>query len=207
MLKPQLITLSDCVFDEENPNEMSEEQDKSLGKSLEEFGYLGDMIVVNPKDSTGKYFVHHGEHRIKKLIEAGHKTALGFIKKMSKFEHKAYRQAMNKLHGSHDPEKDRLELEYFAKQNKLEFLSQLIAQNKEQLIISQDQPLISTDADMIPHHEDTYLHGNLKQIYLMFNNKQYEKIMPKIEKICKAFKVDNNTDMFIKLVDNYLKKK
>lgn len=206
MVKPEKILLKNCVFDEANPNEMSDEQDDSLGKSLGHFGYLGDLIVVNTPDKNGKQLVHHGEHRIKKLIQAGNQWAWGFIKKMSMFEHKAYRQAMNKLHGSHDPEKDRAELEYFAKQNKLEFLSQLIAQPKEQLIIAQESPLtIKEDPYAVDHHHDTFLHGNIKQLYFMFGNDQYEKIMAKIEKIKKIMKVDNHTDMFVKLVDFYIK--
>ena len=206
MIKPEKIWLVNCVFDEKNPNEMSEEQDESLAKSMGYFGYLGDLIVVQPKDKSGKQLVHHGEHRIKKLIEAGNKWAWGFVKKMTLLEHKAYRQAMNKLHGSHDPDKDRAELEFFAKKHKLEFLSLLIAQPKEQLILAQEAPLtITTDTPMIAHHEDTFLHGNIKQLYFMFSNEQYEKIMVKIEKIKKEMKVDNNTDMFVKLADSYLK--
>lgn len=208
MLKPVKIWLKNCVFDEENPNEMSEEQNASLGKSMGAFGYLGDLIVVNPADKSGKQFVHHGEHRIKKLLQAGNDWAWGFIKKMTMLEHKAYRQVMNKLHGSHDPEKDRAELEFFAKKNKLEFLSQLIAQPKEQLILMQEAPLaITEDPAMIDHHHDTFLHGNIKQLYFMFANEQYEKIMPRIETIMKDFQVDNHTDMFVKLVDFYFNHK
>lgn len=204
MHKPVMITLANCIFDEENPNEQSEEQFESLGTSLHEFGYLGDLIVVNPVDAKGKHLVHHGEHRIKKLIEEGIKKAWGFVEKMSKLQHKAYRQAMNKLHGTHDPVKDRIELEFFAKQHKLEFLSNLIAQPKEQLIIEQEV-LITTDTPMIEHHEDTFLHGKLKQLHFIFSNEQFEKIMPKVERMMKDFKVDNHTDCFIKLVNFYFK--
>jgi len=206
MVKPEKILLKNCIFDEANPNEMSDEQDDSLGKSLGHFGYLGDLIVVNTPDKSGKQLVHHGEHRIKKLMQAGNEWAWGFVKKMSLLEHRAYRQAMNKLHGSHDPEKDRAELEYFAKANKLEFLSQLIAQPKEQLIIGSERPItVKEDPAMIAHHEDTFLHGNIKQMYFMFSNEQYEKIMPKMERLRKIMKIENNTDVFLKLVDFYLK--
>jgi len=206
MVKPEKITLAKCVFDEENPNEMSDEQDASLGNSFQEFGYLGDLIVVDPPNKKGKQLVHHGEHRIKKLLESGNKWAWGFVEKMDTLKHKAYRQAMNKLRGSHDPEKDRLELAYFAKKNKLDFLSQLIAQPTEQLIIAQQTSLlITTDKPMLKHHEDTFLEGTIKQLYFMFDNDQYEKIMPKLAKIEKMMGTKNHTDIFIKLVNFYLK--
>lgn len=208
MQKPEKIWLKNCVFDETNPNEMSEEQEAALDKSLRKFTYLGDLVVVNTPDKTGKQLVHHGEHRIKKLIKAGNQWAWGFSKKMSVFEHKAYRQGMNLLHGIHDPEKQRAELEFFAKQNKLEFLSQLIAQPKEQLILQQEAPLnITQDPAMIDHHHDTFLHGNIKQMYFMFGNEQFEEVMAKVVILMKDFGVDNHTDMFVRLIDFYFKHK
>ena len=206
MQKPEKIWLKNCVFDEANPNEMSEEQEASLAQSMGQFGYLGDLIVVNPPDKKGKQLVHHGEHRIRKLLQAGHDWAWGFIKKMTTLQHKAYRQAMNKLHGSHDPEKDRAELAYFAEKNKLDFLSQLIAQPEEQLQLLQEETLaITTDKPMIDHHHDTFLHGNIKQLYFMFTNEQFEKIMPKVETMMRDFKTDSHTDMFVSLTDFYFK--
>lgn len=206
MNKPVKIILANCIFDKANPNEQSKEQFESLGISMTEFGYLGDLIVVNPADKKKKHFVHHGEHRIRKLIEAGNIWAWGFIKKMTLLQHKAFRQAMNKLHGSHDPAKDRLELAFFAKENKLEFLSQLIAQPKEQLIM-EEKPVMTIDKDMLSHKENKYLEGNIKQIHLIFSNDQFKKIMPLVEKLRLEFKVKNNTDMFVKLVTHYFKNK
>ena len=108
--------------------------------------------------------------------------------------------------GSHDPEKDRIELAFFAKQNKLDFLSQLIAQPKEQLIIAQQvAPIITRDKGMLGHHHDTFLEGTIKQLYFMFDNQQYEKVLPKIEKAMKILKVDNHTALFLKILDFYLK--
>lgn len=208
MQKPERIWLKNCVFDEANPNEMSEEQETGLQTSMGHFGYLGDLIVVNTKDPKGRQLIHHGEHRIKKLIAAGNDWAWGFIKKMSPIDHKLYRQGMNLTRGSHDPEKQRAELEFFAKKNKLEFLSQLIAQPKEQLILAQEAPLvIPQDPAMLEHYHDTFLHGNIKQLYFMFANEQYEEIMPKIETMMKDFETDNHTDMFVKLVDFYFNHK
>lgn len=206
MHKPVEIVLADCIFDEDNPNEMSDEQEASLGVSLHEFGYLGDLIVVEPKNKKGKHFVHHGEHRIKKLMDEGVTKAWGFVQKMNALQHRAYRQAMNKLKGTHDPEKDKIELAFFAKQHKLEFLSSLIAQPKEQLII-EEKPEITVDKPMIEHYHDTFLDGNLKQIHLIFKNADYEKFLPKAQTVMKKLNVDNHTDMVVKLVTNFIKDK
>jgi len=206
MAKPVKIILANCIFDEENPNEMSDEQETSLGKSMRKWDYIGDLIVVDPPDKNGKQLIHHGEHKVKELLKAGNKWAWGFIKKMNKLEHKAFRQTMNLLHGQHDPEKQRAELQYFAEKNKLDFLSELIAMPKEQLLIeTETAPVVTEDPPMIDHHEDTFLNGMLKQFHFVFKNDEFEKIMKKVDIINKDFKTDNNTDMFTKLVDWYMK--
>jgi hypothetical protein len=209
MQKPEKIWLKNCVFDDTNPNEMSEEQEAALDKSLRKWTYLGDLVVVSVKDKNGKQLVHHGEHRIKKLLKAGNQWAWGYAKKFTLLDHKAFRQTMNLLHGIHDPEKQRAELQIFAAKNKLDFLEQLTAHPKEEFILATETPLnlTTTDAPMIDHHEDTFLHGNIKQLYFMFTNEQFEVIMPKVDSIMKDFDTDNHTDMFVKLVDFYFKHK
>ena len=37
MIEPEKIILAKCIFDKDNPNEMSDEQTTSLGYSLTEF--------------------------------------------------------------------------------------------------------------------------------------------------------------------------
>ena len=53
------------------------------------------------------------------------------------------------------------------------------------------------------HHEDTYLHGNIKQIMIYFDNAEFEKIMPKIERIMEVEEVTTHTDVFYKLLEFY----
>lgn len=212
MNTPVKVILKNCVFDKANPNTQSDKQFASLGKSFKEFGYLGDLIVVEPLNKNKKHFVHHGEHRIKKLIDAGNTWAWGFIEKMTTLQHKAYRQTMNKLSGSHDLRKDKKELEFFAKNNKLSFLASLIAQPKEMLILEQESLPIKEDTSMIlsrnnnkKNKKKTISNTSKKRISIAFSDEQYPKIMLKIKKIKSQMKINSDTDLFIKLVNNYLK--
>ena len=206
--EPVKIWFKNIIFDENNPNEQSSEQDASMGESLQHFGVIGDLVVVNTPDDKGKQLVHHGEHRIKKMMAAGNEWCWGFEKFMDEMEHRLFRQTMNKLRGSHDLEKDRAELAFFAEENKLDFLAKFIAQPAELLIVEQEVPAqITTDESPIAHHEDTFLHNNIKQIYIMFTNEQFEEIMAKIEIMHKDLGIDNNTDLFIKLTDMYFENK
>lgn len=202
MPQPTKIYFKDLVFDKDNPNQMSEEQEAGLDAMLSQFGFL-ENIIVQPKDDKGKQLIHHGEHRVKRLMKAGNEWAWGVVKELSEAEHRLLRQGMNKLHGTHDAKMDTLEYQELEKQGMLDVLSLIIAQPKEQLMVEKDMVPLEKDPPMLAHHKDTFEHGNLKQLYFIFDNKGYEEIMARLERIIKDMKVDNNTDMFIKLVDSY----
>lgn len=204
MPSPTKIYFKNLIFDKNNPNQMSEEQETGLDNMLSKFGFL-EPIIVAPLDKKGKQLIHHGEHRVKRLMEAGNTWAWGIVKKLTSTEHRLLRQGMNKLRGTHDPEMDAEEYRVIQKSGQLEILATLIAQPVEQLLVEKDLVLVTKDKEMIQHHRDTFLEGNLKQLYFIFDNKTYEKLMPRIEKIVSYMKVDNNTDMFMKLVDSYEK--
>jgi len=82
-------------------------------------------------------------------------------------------------------------------------LSVLIAQPVEQLMVEKEIVPVTKDQEMLEHHEDTFLHGNMKSLHFLFDNDGYENIMPRLDKIIKFSKIDNNTDLFIKLVENF----
>lgn len=204
MPAPVKIYFKDLIFDKDNPNQMSEEQETGLDQMLGKFGFL-ENIIVSPKDKRGKQLIHHGEHRTKRLMNAGNTWAWGIVKKLTTAEHRLLRQGMNKLHGTHDAEMDAKEYKVLQNQGQLDMLAALIAQPVEQLMVEKDLVIVTKDKEMLDHHEDTFLHGNLKQLHFIFDNATYEKMMKRLEKVIAHMKVSNNTDMFEKLVSNYEK--
>lgn len=210
MPSPQKIFLKNLVTDPDNPNEMSTEQEQALDALMKRYGFLSP-VVVGTKDRKGKQIIHNGEHRVKKLLAAGNTWTWGYVKKLSSLDHRMLRQGMNKTHGEHEATKDALEIAAIQKKGMLSIFATLIGQPEELLEVNQEVILATKDADMMDYRKNNFLEGNLKQLYFMFDNKQYEKIMPRIEKIMAHMKVDNNTDMFVGLLDCYedyiLKKK
>lgn len=204
MPKPTKIFFKNLIFDKDNPNQMSEEQESGLDNMLSKFGFL-ENIIVSTKDKQGKQMIHHGEHRTRRLMEAGNTWAWGIVKKLSLVEHRLLRQGMNKLHGTHDAAMDSAEYQYLQQQGQLEMLSVLIAQPVEQLMVEKEMVNVTKDPLMVKHHEETFLEGNLKQLYFIFDNKGYELMMARLDKIIAHMKVDNNTDMFEGLVADYEK--
>lgn len=48
---------------------------------------------------------------------------------------------------------------------------------------------------------DAYMHGNIKQIVLYFDNEQYESVIPRIDALRNKYGAENNTELFLGLLD------
>ncbi len=203
MPEPIKIYFKDCDFDPENPNQMSEEQESGMDSMLEKYGFV-ENIIVSTLNDKGRRLFHHGEHRSKRLILKGNEWAWGVELDLSDEDHRLLRQGMNKLHGTHDPEMDSKEFAILQEAGQLELLSILIAQPVEQLMVEKELPVIlEKDAEMLAHHQNTFQHGNLKQLMFIFDNVGYEAMMVRLEAIKKEMNPESNTDMFDKLVASY----
>lgn len=202
MPEPVKVYFKNLVFDPDNPNQMSEEQETGMDAMLHEYGFV-ENIIVQPKDDKGMQLIHHGEHRIKRLMNAGNEWAWGVERDLTPEQHRLLRQGMNKLHGTHDPKKDAKEFEILQKAGQLKMLSVLIAQPVEQLMVEKEIVPVTQDKEMLEHHENTFLHGNMKSLHFLFDNDGYENIMPRLEKIIKQMKVESNTELFVNLVTYY----
>jgi len=62
---------------------------------------------------------------------------------------------------------------------------------------------IAIDIDPSDQHMESYLHGNIKQITLIFSNDEYEKTMDRMEKAGKELGAGSNTEILLKLLDSY----
>ena len=102
-------------------------------------------------------------HRVRKLLEAGNKWVWGAVKQMTKADHIMFRQGMNRTTGIDDLKKLSMNYALLNKQ-KLEILSAYVGQPVEQLIIEKEAVIVNKDTLMVKQHEDTFLHGNLKQL-------------------------------------------
>jgi len=125
-LEIKKILVSDIIFDDTNPNELSDEQMKSLKLTMEKFGYL--VPVILNKDHT----VVDGEHRVRIYQELGQKEIPAYVIDVDSIDLKMLRQLMNKLRGEHDKQKDSLEFKSIFEAGKLEEFSQLLATDKEE---------------------------------------------------------------------------
>jgi hypothetical protein len=206
----QEFQLSQIVFDDKNPNVMTEAQEKGLSKSHDQLGILEDLII-REKDNL----CVDGEHRAKDAIKKGEKTYPAIILKEQwiKDTMKAMklkeadvvkifiRQVKNKLHGQHQAEKEQMEFMIVQNDDGSKMLSEFLGQPEEQVIVKfTDEKAI--DQNIMNDRADSFLEGSIKQIYLFFSNEDYENIIPRLKELMTRFDVDNHTDLVKKLVEH-----
>jgi hypothetical protein len=193
------VKIKDLKLDRANPNIMTKEQEEGLRESMSKFGYLAPIVI----DQNNK--IADGEHRLKIYKEFEQKEIPAIrVKFENDMERRLLRQSMNKIRGQHAVSKDFAELQLLMKYNSEE-LFKLVHVGEEQMDdLKRLVELNERDQHMTDHYEDSFLHGNVKQIIIYFTNEAYQDIIPKLQKCMESFGVDNNTDVFIKLVDNYL---
>jgi len=188
-------------FDETNPNILSDEQMKALRLTMEKYGYLAPVILNN------EFEVIDGEHRVRIYKELGEKEIQAYVIDVDNIDKKILRQLMNKLRGEHDKQKDVNEFKSIFEAGRLDEFSQLLAKNREEFeeliekkINNED---LKFDWNPMDHHEDTFLHGNIKQIMIYFDNEGFEETIPRIRAIMEEKDLKNHTELFMMLLDYY----
>lgn len=102
------VNISDLVEDKDNPNEMSDQTYQALVTSLKTFGELDPIIIRRTNN-----MIIDGHHRAKAYKENNYDTIMAYIipdDELTEQHIKLMRQALNKIHGEHNPKQDVNEL-------------------------------------------------------------------------------------------------
>ncbi len=116
-----MVEVEKVKLDQTNPNILTPEQMQGVRESFRRFGYL-DPIVIDQND-----MIADGEHRLAIYKEFDRKEIPCYRLELTDVERRLLRQTKNKLHGSHEAEKDAQDLKILFNSNKLGDLSSLIA--------------------------------------------------------------------------------
>ena len=146
------VAISKILFDENNPNKMTDAQMAGLEKFMKKRGFAVEVWLNEQSD--GNYTVIDGEHRIRVLIKNGIKYVHAKIFKVPYTEHRMMRQIANKLSGEHDKKQDALEFkEIFDKkqlENFAEFLGEPIEEFEKILEKNFDITFAKPETEEIP---------------------------------------------------------
>jgi DNA modification methylase len=106
-----MIKVSDVKTDGDNPNEMTPEIEERLSRSMTTWGNT-QPIVVDKKTMI----IADGEHRLQEYNKKGETQIPAILVEFKNdAERRAYRQAANKIKGTHLPERDAAEYEKIIK--------------------------------------------------------------------------------------------
>jgi len=139
-----LVPVKEIKRDPSNPNIMKPEQMAALERSMLSFGDVVPIILDQNK------MIADGEHRLDILMKYGFQQVPCFIVNLkTDEERRMLRQVMNKLHGSHDPEKDVQEIRQLYDKELLPELSKLLAKDEDHFL-----KVLSKSYDDIPYKEN-----------------------------------------------------
>lgn len=198
----QNIDVNLIKTDPTNPNKMTQEKFEALVNTLK-------VKNLQPIIVDKNYNLVDGEHRLKAYKLLGKKEIPAYvdITIADEVELKLVRQQMNMLRGEHDKKKQEKEIQFLYEAGRLNDLSERIAAPIEEFRIALEKTYDTEDLQFdwnpMEHHEDTFLHGNIKQIMIYFDNKQFEEVIPRIKKIMEEEKLKNHTELFMKMLENY----
>jgi hypothetical protein len=197
------IKVLDIKFDPENPNSMTKEQLNALCASLKKFGQLKPPII----DQTNT--ICDGEQQVRAHLAEGIEEIQVIQISCSPEERRLIRQTTNKLHGTHDPIKDLKEYQELQSKGMLSQLAGLLARREEDFssLLQQQSQALSTevliDTNPMKDKLEAYLYGTIRQVLLYFDQKEYDEIIPKLQKLQEQLGVNNNTKVFMHLLKYY----
>ncbi len=123
------VPIEKLQYDESNPNKPTQEQIAAIKKSFQRFGYLVPIVI------NENYQIGDGEHRALIYKEMGIKEIPAYIvpRINDDIERRLLRQTMNKLRGEHEIKLDAQEIALIFKNDKLDSLAELLAQERQSL--------------------------------------------------------------------------
>lgn len=200
MLPTVTLKTADIDFDEDNPNIMTNEQLKALELSVVHYGFA--VLLWVTKKENGRYLCIDGNQRgkILKKYEVEDVECKVFDN-LTKSDIIILRNIANKLRGQHDPKIDQEQFGFLKDAGKLQNLADMLGQSVENFI-TPSQEEITLDNNIMADREQSYLAGNIKQIVTYFTNEEYEKVIPDLKDLMTKLGVDNNTDLFTKLIEH-----
>jgi len=177
LIEPEIMNISDLIFDKTNPNVMSDEKLESLGKFMIKIGF---RLPIQIRKQTNK--IIDGAHRARWMLNNGYSKVLVQKIECTEAEAKEYRIIFNELKGELDETKFAKELQYFKKHGTLDEFAELMTQEKKYF---EQKIEVFEESDFKPDEsiDDTITEGMENfSINFHYNNiADYEFILQKLK--------------------------
>jgi len=193
LLKPKPVPIDSLKPYEYNIKRHTKTQVDGIAESMKKFGFYAPIVIDAESKSI---IIGHGR------LEAARQLGLKMVpvielKNLSEAEIKALRLLDNRISES-DWDVDNLKHEM----ESIDFDFGDYHVNFDDLYMPKLQD-INIDIDPTDEKMEAYLHGNVKQITLVFSNEEFEKVMKRMEKAGEELGAETNTEILLKLLDAY----
>ena len=194
--KPVMLPIEELVPYEYNIKKHTTTQVKGIAESMKKFGFYAPIVV---DDKKKQIIIGHGRLDASRLLKLKTVPVIK-LENITDDEIKALRLLDNRISES-DWDIDNLKHEL----ENLDFAFEDFHVSFDDLYMPKLQD-ISIDIDPTDQKMESYLHGNIKQITLVFSNEEFEKVMERMNKAGQELHADSNTEILIKLLDFYEEK-
>jgi ParB-like chromosome segregation protein Spo0J len=191
-MKIEQVKISELKPAEYNPRQMTKDQAEDLRKSLKKYGFV-DPIIVNSNPERNNIIIG-GHQRVNVAKQMGIEEVPIFYIDLSEDKEKELNLRLNKNLGEWD-------YDILANNFDIETLMD-VGFSEGQLGLT-DQEYESKDEDDLSKTLDSYLDGNIKQVVLFFSAEDFDKVIPRLEKIMESEELDNHTEVFLNLLNFY----
>lgn len=174
-----------------NPRKLSKEGYQSLKKSVEDFGFH-DVLKI---DTDGTIISGHQRKRVLKEMGIEYIDVLYPNRKLTDKEMEIIAIKSNRHEGEFD-------FDILGNMFELETLMEAGFQDFE-LGFATSKEQDGVDSDPLVGSMTTYLTGNVKQITLFFSLEEFEKIVPRLDKIMKESNMESHTEVFLRTLEIY----
>ena len=183
---------------DKNPRKHNMEQ---LKNSIERFGFR-NVIVVNKTTNT----IEAGHGRAKAAVELGIKEVPVMFVEDSEMEAIAFAIADNKQSelGSWDEEMLGPLLKQLEDSDALDFGVGFSDAELDDLLRRTQTTLDDVQGPSWSDYLEVYENGVIRQIMLFYNVEQYEEILSKTKGLMEQQNIDNHSELFVFLLENYL---
>lgn len=193
---------------DENPREIDEHRFKQLVEDIKRFGDIRPLLVDARPDHEGE--VIGGNMRLRAYRELGY-TEVWVLPIEPKSDAERFEMALidNAQYGKYVSEQlaelaERYKEDIDIKQMEINLgspmsLDFLMAQYGP----SEEIHAIEKDQDRTDEKLDAYLNGSIRQIVTYFTVEEYESVLARIKKIMELEQLEDNTSVFLKLLDTY----
>ncbi len=188
---PMLI--SELIPYEYNVKKHTHTQIAGIAESIKKFGFYAPVVIDDKKKSI---IIGHGRLDAAKSLGMKEVPVIK-LENLTEDEIRALRLLDNRISES-DWNIDNLKHEM----EELNFAFDDYHVSFDDLYMPKLQD-ISIDIDPSDQKMESYLHGNIKQITLVFSNEEFEKVMARLEKASEELKTGSNTETLIALLDFY----